>query len=330
MAMFGNSFVRINLNWPEFKGVVDSKRLQLQYESTTDGYEIFAFDNDILYSARIRKHEVEYTSNIDQATNDSYKQDFIDNYKPSANQISSFSSELVDGYGTPLAVKDGDKMPGGQPGIMLMAKDGYEPTNVRALSTVRDGPIHRLAVNSRLVPGSSVTVGVALPENVSNFLSIPLTDSDDNTNLIVDGSSTPKIFSVKAPSLADGYDISIGEIRLVISTQDFVFNGNSFGSKSALTNGIEIKIISNANELIVIKININEDFLFFPSPTGMTLNNTGPKDIMVASIMLGNTASLFRDTSDVVKITINDNLTGSGATAFNYFQARLYGIKVNI
>jgi len=234
-----------------------------------------------------------------------------------------------DGYGSPLSVKDGDISPqGSQPGLLMHAQDGYA-SKISVMETIADGVVNRLAVDARIAPGSSVIIGTPVPADLSNLLTIPLKNGSSD-DMIVNGSSTPVEFVVNAPDVSDGYDLAIGELRLVVSTQDITFDGNSFGTKPALSNGLDITIKAEGNIVAFINVKVNEDFLFFPSSNGITLNNTGPKDVMIAAIYIGNAANLVRGSSDFVKITINDNLTGGGANEFNYFKARLYATKVNL
>ena len=156
-----------------------------------------------------------------------------------------------DGYGDPALVRDGDMIPiGASSGPLMHAHDGYSD-QIRVLESITDeAGIHRLAVDSKLAPGSTVSIGVALPEDVSNFLVVPLVDENGDANMIVDGEGDPQVFSVKAPSAGDGYDLSLGEIRLVITTQDFSFDGASFGGKPALETGIKVEIVAEDSELL--------------------------------------------------------------------------------
>jgi hypothetical protein len=59
--------------WQEFKSIVDSKQLLIQYEESESYYYLFAVDNPIVYTYRLEK-----------GTNDAI--DFEQNYKPYANK----------------------------------------------------------------------------------------------------------------------------------------------------------------------------------------------------------------------------------------------------
>lgn len=237
---------------------------------------------------------------------------------------------LYDANGNPVMVKHGDGYDTTQSGVLMHGQDAYG-SGVKVLQTIEDvsGGINRLAVDARIAPGSSIVVGTPIPDDLSDYLIIPLTNGSGSDSMIVNGSVTPVEFTVKAPDISDGYDIALGELRIVVSTQDFTFDGNSFGSQSELANGVVVEIVAGDSAIIVIRVHVNEDFLFFPSTAGITLNNTGPKDILMASIQLGGGPIMYRGSSDKVSIKIQDNITGGGATEFNYFKARLYATKVN-
>ena len=232
---------------------------------------------------------------------------------------------LYDANGDTVTVRHGDGYNATQPGLLIHGQDAYG-SGIRALQTIEDaGGVNRLAVDARLAPGTSITIGAPIPENIGNLLIGKLTNTGGSGDMIVDGSVTPVVFSYNADSTND---IGMGELRMVVTTQDFTFDGSSFGGKPALTNGILIEFISEGNNILFLTLKRNEDFLFFPSTVGLTLNNTGPKDVLVASIVLGGGPKLKAGTADAVKMTIRDNLTGGGANVFNYFQAQFYGERI--
>lgn len=85
--------------WTHLRNVVDDKHLPVQYEYTTDGYEVFAVDNGITYSTVIYNNAVPDPAVYSQAQNDSDKSDFLTNYQPTANRtMQAFAAR--DGYTT--------------------------------------------------------------------------------------------------------------------------------------------------------------------------------------------------------------------------------------
>jgi hypothetical protein len=193
-----------------------------------------------------------------------------------------------------------------------------------AISTVVQDGVRRLAVDVVQADGQAitVTVGQDVPADLNRYISA-LALSSGSSNLIVDGSGTPALFDYGADPTKD---ISLTELRIVASCQDITFDGASFGGLAALTNGLLVQLINANGTQTVFNIKTNEDFLFFPSPVGMLLNNTGPKDVFAAGFFIGGSI-LRAGTTDKVRITVRDNLTGGGAAEFKYLQARIFGVK---
>ena len=140
-----------------------------------------------------------------------------------------------------------------------------------------------------------------------------------NENMLVDG-TTPKIFSY---SPAEGVIVAVNEILLVFSVENFVLDGESFGSIAKLTNGIKIE--SNVSSTIVELFNIkqNEDFFRIPGRAPI-LNNMGAKEMVYASFLFSGLVRLT-GTSDDMRITIRDDLTSN---LFKYLTATLYGVVI--
>lgn len=88
MATFGTSFITISKFWTDFKAVVSSKSLSMQYDETSDAYELFALDGSIAYVSTIYKGTVPsgVVPDYSQAQNDSDKTDFQNNFQSLANQ----------------------------------------------------------------------------------------------------------------------------------------------------------------------------------------------------------------------------------------------------
>jgi hypothetical protein len=221
--------------------------------------------------------------------------------------------------------------------IARLTNDGYLHTVTELIDENRNkvgiiydsgndvsGATYRLQVESDIKPGASINVGAPLPSNPTLLYTIFLKDSIGSENLLVNGSSTPVEFSVDADSTQD---ITLNELRFVFSTDDMTFDGESFGPNIALTNGIKIDItVNNGDYAELINIKINEDFLRFVSSAGINilLNNTGPKDICIASFNLGGNMKLVAGSGDFVKVTIRDDLT---SVKLHYLTATLYGVK---
>jgi hypothetical protein len=196
---------------------------------------------------------------------------------------------------------------------VLLSDDGYgaEVTN-------------RLAVNV-----GSPTVGVRgsptviIGQQVAESFDLYKQDfvkNNGSSNLNIDGSSSSVVFTFDA---IQEHDIMVHEIRVALTCQDITMDGNSFCSGSKLSNGVLVEIIAQDILYHVYNITQNEDWFFFNSPQGMLLNNTGPKDAMQAGFYFGNTITLKAGSSDKVRVTIRDDLTGNNMP--NFFKVKVFG-----
>lgn len=211
-------------------------------------------------------------------------------------------------------------MAGRSPAAILY-DDAGNPINV-----LNDGGIIRLQVQAKFPPGQSVLVGNEMPTDPTNIVRQYMQTGGSASDMKVDGSTTPVEFTYSADPTND---IRIYEVRFILGTQNIQFDGASFGSRTALTNGVLINIASNNGTVDsdVANLQISEDLLMFPSPANVILNNTGPKDILVAGILLGGGPILKAGTSDKVTVTVRDDLTLGGAGELQTFKAQVFGVK---
>jgi hypothetical protein len=188
------------------------------------------------------------------------------------------------------------------------------------VNVVLKDSIYRLAVDTKQGDGQASNIGQAVPENLARYyrhwLDVVGTGAID---MKVNGSSTPVVFAAEADPTKD---VRIQEVRVVMTSQDFVLDGTSFGNRSLLTNGILFEIVNEYGTQTIANIKSNEDFLFFPSPIGIVLNNTGPKDVLIAGFYLAGSPRLRAGTSDVLRATVRDNLT----TGIDFLRGLAYGI----
>ena len=213
-------------------------------------------------------------------------------------------------------------------GTKAAAADAWPVVLYDAAGNAIDVPlvngVRRLAVDVQQDDGQSitVTVGQDVPANLNNYVSTLVT-AGGSSNLIVNGSVTPVYFDYLADPTQD---IALTEIRIIAACQDIAFDGATFGGKPSLPNGLLVQLINVYGTQTVFKIQTNEDFLIFPSPVGTLLNNTGPKDVFAAGFYIGGSI-LRAGTSDKIRITVRDDLTGGGAAEFKYLKARVFGVK---
>lgn len=80
---------QVDLSWNNFKTIVSSKVLSVQYDDLGDTYDVFAVEEEILWQASLYKGSSEST-------------DFETNYKPTANQRIITNVNMFDGSNHPL------------------------------------------------------------------------------------------------------------------------------------------------------------------------------------------------------------------------------------
>ena len=192
------------------------------------------------------------------------------------------------------------------------------------ISAIDDGALKRIAVDAKFASDQTaipVVIGAPVAGDAGLVVRSRLKNgsSDDMT---VDGSSSPAVFSLLADPTQD---IFVSEIRFVLVVNDLKFNGGSFGgSNSPLTNGVKLELRSNSTTVELVNLKVNEDFLSFYSPGGVTIHQAASNDVLVAGLYLGGAARIVAGSGDFLKVTIRDNL---GGTAYNYFTATVHGVK---
>jgi hypothetical protein len=164
------------------------------------------------------------------------------------------------------------------------------------------------------------TIGPDIPSDPDAFVLEYCVESGGDHVMLVDGSVTPVPFET-GPTAGEIW--SIRELLLTFTADDFSFDGVSFGPLSALTTGIPIDIIKDSVTYNVFTVSQNEDFLRVPGRTPL-VNNTGPKDVLGAALAFQGLI-LQGDTSDLVRLTVNDNLT---SVKLKFLSATLFAVKV--
>jgi len=140
------------------------------------------------------------------------------------------------------------------------------------ISAIDDGALKRIAVDAKFASDQTaipVVIGAPVAGDAGLVVRSRLKNgsSDDMT---VDGSSSPAVFSLLADPTQD---IFVSEIRFVLVVNDLKFNGGSFGgSNSPLTNGVKLELRSNSTTVELVNLKVNEDFLSFYSPGGVTIH----------------------------------------------------------
>src|SRR6266850_3150050 len=89
-AFINNTVV---MRWTDFKSIITSKNIFIQYADGVEKYQIFAFDGSVAYFNELYKFpysgQVAYDPDYSQAQNDTDRVDFETNYQSTANQVIS-------------------------------------------------------------------------------------------------------------------------------------------------------------------------------------------------------------------------------------------------
>jgi len=173
------------VSWEDLKTLVSSKGLQLQYESTSLLYRVYAVEFGLYLYTTIWKSGATLPVGVDPATNTAARTDFENNYLASANAAILNKQILCDPEsGSPLEIIE----VGGKNYLGVSLK--YDPTSSDVQEVrLRDGTTTRLAAvdsSGRL----ATTTNVIIPEtavSVNRLASSDLAGSDDDDYLIPNG-----------------------------------------------------------------------------------------------------------------------------------------------
>lgn len=130
-----------------------------------------------------------------------------------------------------------------------------------------------------------------------------------NTSLLVDGSTTPVVFSYDADST---HDLALQEIRFTIAANSITFGTDYFGSRAGpLPNGLLVEVLVESGTVVLYNLVQNESFVNFSSPGGFQWV-VSSKDMMTSDYVIGGGLILRAGTADKVRVTVRDNLTSAG------------------
>lgn len=189
---------------------------------------------------------------------------------------------------------------------------------VTTISDVETANEMRLQTEARLAPGSQVSIGTAIPSNPGD-LKIEFLKNVSAYSMLVDGSTTPVVFSFGPDA---GTVLTLQSLLVVFTSDDFSFDGASFGPNTLLTNGILVETYIDTVATEIFNIKQNEDFLRVPGRIPL-VNNTGPKDVLGVSFDFGGLIRLTQADGDLLRVTIRDDLT---SVKLKYLTATAYGV----
>jgi hypothetical protein len=216
MAEIGNGFIRIDYSWSQLKSVIDSKRLSLQYEESSNAYDLFALDGAIAYVTRIFTGSVP-DSNYDQVQNDLDLSDFETNYKDLVTNRVLQSTAATDGY---AIATTSPTMIAGSDGSLIRTIQTDTSGNLKTVGTGTAGtPSGGVLTVQGVSGGTALKVdGSAVTQPVSGTVSIGA-NSSVNLNQIA-GTTT-----------ATGNGVSgAGVQRVAIVSDNTAFSVNSVQS----------------------------------------------------------------------------------------------------
>ena len=163
-----------------------------------------------------------------------------------------------------------------------------------------------------LTPAGDVVSFPSVSESIKNEF---VEDSGDSSDLRVDGSTTPVVFEYTADAT---HDIALQEIRFTMAANSITFGTSYFGSVSGpLSNGLLVQAIIASGTVTLYNMVQNESFVNFASPGGFEWV-VSSKDMMTSAYVIGGGLVLRAGTSDVVRVTVQDNLSSCG-TYFRCF-----------
>jgi hypothetical protein len=257
---FGTGTV-INKYWTDFKTVVSSKSLSIQYEQDSNQYYIYAVDNNIVYTSLIYKGTVPDPSNYSQVTNDADKTDFTTNFQSAAGTKTQLSSNVT----------VSSALPAGANVIGSVTQSGT--WNVGSITTLP-------AITGTVTANIGTTNGLALDATVSTMsgklpasvgqkamsASLPVVLASDQSSIPVTGSGSFTVAQATASNL--NATIVGGNTAGTPSSAVITIQGNASGiavpvsgtmtvtgvaTSANQTNGTQLTAIGNGTNTVAIK-----------------------------------------------------------------------------
>ena len=194
----------------------------------------------------------------------------------------------------------------------------YRLETAAKVAVDNDGGLHHL---KSLDDGTIAVINSSYPVSDPTRIVGGFVEDGGSSDLNVDGSSTPVVFSFNADP---DKDITLLSIDFVMVASSMKFGGDGFGPlNSALTNGIGVDLKINGVEASFTIMKTTEDFLHFASPGGFQYI-VSSNDIISSAYIIGGAMRLHAGAVDYLRITINDDLSSS---LFDYFRCRVRAVK---
>ncbi len=183
---------------------------------------------------------------------------------------------------------------------------GYDGINVKPLNTVPgSGRLKATLYSLENEPIAFSSVPSDPTSICNNYVR-----NNGNNSLLVNGSVIPVVFSYVAHPT---YNISLQQITLLIVDNSITFGSDRFGTiVGPLPQGLLIEIISQGHTGIMANIQQNEEFIDFAGADRYNWT-VSSKDVLSASVLIGGSQKLLAGTSDMVRVTVRDNLSVAGS-----------------
>lgn len=196
-----------------------------------------------------------------------------------------------------------------------IAKGSSDLVHLDAVDTVSGKG--RLKATLYTAEGEAVTFG-AVPPNPSSIANAFVKNSSDEESLLVDGETTPVVYTYPAHPT---YDVSVQGIKFVMAANSITFGKNYFGAIGGpLENGLLVQIRAGGNLGTIFNLKQNECFVNFSSPGGFQWV-VSSKDMMSSSYVIGGGLKLGAGTTDKITVTVQDDIHSAGI----YFQCFVKG-----
>lgn len=194
--------------------------------------------------------------------------------------------------------------------VLLVDQDG------NPILSVADTGDYRLAVEASIKPGSAIGV-IPGANPVTRGYAPLLKTGGGSEDMVVDGSTTPVVFSVGADP---DDDLVLQELRLIMVADSIEWLNFGKGA-GVLSNGllIEAQLDGAASPTELFNLTRNEGFFRMQSPVK---DSTSGDAIVGASLGFAG-EMITHGSGDFVRITVRDDLT-SALRKIYYFTATLY------
>jgi len=226
---------------------------------------------------------------------------------------------VVDNAGNPVGIVLDGTLYRFQTDAKVARGEGGELVHLDAIDT--DPEQGRLKATLYTPEGESVALGAvaSLATAIRNDF---VRDGTTSPSLLVDGSTTPVVFTYDAHPTQD---VSLQEVKFVLASNSITFGTDYFGATSGpLPNGLLVEITAGGVTGTVAVLYQNEDFVNFASPGGFEWV-VSSKDLLASTWLVGGGLKLEAGSGDQVKITVRDDIDSAGVYFRAYVRGNLLG-----